>query len=148
MVYDDIDLGNDKNAPKLDLDFGIGTNGASDKKSSGFSFGGTGGWGGGWGTTQGNSWGFNGIEDDSNKKSAVVEDTSWNFPAAGKKDKKKKTNGFDFDFDNFAGEDDLGLTKTETKEDKAAEEDPWYVNISPSNTLGYATMSNGHVRLQ
>jgi hypothetical protein len=120
MKFDDIDLNGDKNAPKLDLDFGLSGSGTSDKKSGGFSFGG--GWGGGWGST-GNSWGFGGIEDDSTKKSAVAEDTSWNFGST-KKD-KKKNNGFDFEFDNIAGEDDLGLGKSKTKDDKAAEEDPW-----------------------
>lgn len=121
MKFDDINLNDDKNAPKLDLDFGLGNSGASDKKSGGgFSFGG--GWGGGWGSTN-NSWGFGGIEDESNKKGAVAEDTSWNFTST-KKDKKKNS-GFDFDFDNIGGEDDLGLSKTKTKEDKAAEEDPW-----------------------
>ena len=124
MKFDDIDLNNDKNAPKLDIDFGLGNSGASDKKSGGgFSFGG--GWGGGWGST-GNSWGFGGIEEDSSKKSAPAEDNSWNFNSTKKDKEKKKNNGFDFDFDNLAGEegDDLGLSKTKTKDDKA-EEDPW-----------------------
>ena len=123
MKFDDIDLNGDKNAPKLDLDFGAGGSGASDKKSAGFSFGG--GWGGGWGST-GNSWGFSGIEDDSIKKTAPADDNNWTF-GKDKNDKKdkKKNNGFDFDFDSLAGEDDLGLSKTKTKDDKAAEEDPW-----------------------
>ena len=121
MKFDDINLNDDKNAPKLDLDFGLGNSGASDKKSGGFSFGG--GWGGGWGATD-NSWGFSGVDEKSNKKNTMVEDSSWNFNSTGKKD-KKKSNGFDFDFDNLGGGDDLGLGKPAAKEDKAVEDDPW-----------------------
>lgn len=125
MKFDDINLNDDKSAPKLgDLDFGLGA--TSDKKSGGgFSFGG--GWGGGWGST-GASWGFGSVEDD--KKEKIVEDSSWNFTSTKKDKDKKKSNAFDFDFDNLAGDDfDLGApAKADEKEkqkEKPVEDDPW-----------------------
>ena len=119
MKFDDINLNDDKAAPKLDLDFGLGGSTTDDKKSGGgFSFGG--GWGGGWGST-GASWGFGGADDKKADK-AIAEDTSWNFTST-KKDTKKKNTGFDFDFDNLgdAG-DDLGMG---SKKEEKVEEDPW-----------------------
>ena len=115
MKFDDINLEDDKAAPKLDLDFGL--NPAADKKSSGgFSFGGGlgGGWGGVWGGTS--SWGFGGADES---KAPPAEDTGWNFSGSGgaKKDKKKKDGGFDFNFDTGAGEADnldLGSPAQET----------------------------------
>ena len=127
MKFDDINLNDDKNAPKLDLDFGLGGSATSDKKSGGgFSFGG--GWGGGWGST-GNSWGFGGAGAEENKEEKPAEE-SWNFtPSTKTKDKKKKNTGFDFDFGDGLGgdgiaEDDLGLG-TKAMEEKPVEEDPW-----------------------
>lgn len=117
MKFDDVDLNTDKNAPKIDLDFGLPAAGTAtgDKKSGGSSFGFGSGWGGGWNS---NSWGFGGTED---KTADTKVDDSWNF-GTSKKD-KKKSNGFDFNFDNLGGEaDDLGLG---TKKDEPAEEDPW-----------------------
>ena len=122
MKFDDVNLNNDKSAPKIDLDLG-GFGGATNnekKPGGGFSFGG--GWGGGWGSTA-NSWGFGGLDDkkDTNK---VVDDSGWNFSSSGKKDEKKKKNngGFDFDFDNLAEENvDLGAAAKEEK----PEDDPW-----------------------
>ncbi len=122
MKFDDIDLSNDKSAPKLDLDFGLPASAASDKKSGGFSFGG--GWGGGWGSGNGgaaapttSSWGFGATEEK--KEEAPKVDDSWGF-GSGKKDKNKK-DGFDFDFDTLGAGDDLGLpAKKEEPED-----DPW-----------------------
>ena len=117
MKFDDINLNDDKSAPKLDLDLGL--DGAADKKSSGFSFGG--GWGGGWGSTS--SWGFGGIGDS--KKDEPKADDSWGF-SNGKSSKKKGTSGFDFNFDNLGGEDDAGLDLgAPAKPDKTAEEDAW-----------------------
>ena len=47
MKFDDINLNDDKAAPKLDLDLGLGKKAEpAAEKSSGFSFG---GWGSGWG---------------------------------------------------------------------------------------------------
>ena len=122
MKFDDINLNEDKTAPKLDLDFGVGSATTNDKKAgSGFSFGG--GWGGGWGST-GASWGFGGAEE---KKEEKADDT-WNFPST-KKDKKKNA-GFDFNFDDgLAGDGgadgfDLGSPATTTKEQKF-DDDPW-----------------------
>lgn len=123
MKFDDIDLSNDKSAPQLDLDLGFPATGANDKKSGGFSFGG--GWGGGWGsgggaaaaTTTTSSWGFGAAEE---KKETKVDD-GWGFGSAGKKD-KKKSNGFDFDFDKVGEEDDLGMSATK---DAPPEDDPW-----------------------
>lgn len=122
MTFDDINLNDDKTAPKLgDLDFGLGS--TSDKKSGGgFSFGG--GWGGGWGSG-GGSWGFGSVAEDD-KKDKVVEDSSWNFPST-KKD-KKKSNGFDFNFDNLGAEDDFDLgapAKKDAEKEKPPEDDPW-----------------------
>jgi hypothetical protein len=114
MKFDDINLNDDKTAPKLDLDFGLSGSGASEKKSGGgFSFGG--GWGGGWGST-GASWGFGGAEEKEKAETKV--DDSWNFST--KKDKSKKNSAFDFNFDT-QGEDDIGMgAKDETPAD-----DPW-----------------------
>lgn len=122
MGFDNVDLNNDKSAPKLDLDFGLPAVAAPEdtKKSGGgaFSFGG--GWGG--------SWGFGGA-DDSKKAETKADDAGWGFGTSTKKDKdKKKGNGFDFNFDDgLAGDDGPGfdLGGTAKKEDKAAEDDPW-----------------------
>jgi hypothetical protein len=114
MKFDDINLNDDKAAPKLDLDFGLGDTKSGDKKSGGFSFGSSGGgWGGGWGAS---SWGFGGTEDKSDTK----VDDSWGF-GAGKKDKKKKDAGFDFDFGSTGIEDDLGLGTARAE----PVDDPW-----------------------
>ena len=54
--FDDVNLNDDKGAPKLDLDLGL------DNKTAG-----TGGWGSGWGSgggaTGGSSWGFGATDD-------------------------------------------------------------------------------------
>ena len=124
MKFDDINLNDDKAAPKLDLDFGLGDSVTSDKKSGGgFSFGGSGGgWGGGWGLGTGaTSWGFGGADE---KKEEKVVDDSWNFASTKTKTKdKKKDAGFNFDFgDGLVGDgEDLGLGN----KDKAVEDDPW-----------------------
>ena len=126
MKFDDIDLNNDKSAPKLDLDFGSGgTEDKCDKKSAGgggFSFGG--GWGGGWGGAS-TSWGFGGAEEKKEEEKPV--DDGWGFASSKKeKEKKKKDAGFDFNFDSLAGDgEDLGAPAK--KEEKPIEEDPWYV---------------------
>lgn len=121
MKFDDINLNDDKTAPKLDLDFGLDN--ATEKKSSGFSFGG--GWGGGWGSTS--SWGFGGL--DSKKDDSKVEDSTWNFGSGNsKKDKKKDktaSSGFDFNFDGLGGDDDAGLDLGAPAKEKAVEDDPW-----------------------
>ena len=107
MKFDDINLLDDKLAPKLDLDFGLDTGAADDgKKSSGFSFGG--GWGGGWGgaaeTKATSSWGFGGADTAAavvEEVPAVAETSSWGFGALGGSKKKKGAagkSGFDFDF--------------------------------------------------
>lgn len=122
MKFDDINLNDDKSAPKLDLDFGLDA--PADKKSGvgGFSFGS--GWGGGWGSTS--SWGFGGLGDKKDD-SKVVDDSGWDFTStSSKKVGKKNTSGFDFNFDSLGGEDDPGLDLgAPAKQDKAAEEDPW-----------------------
>ena len=108
MKFDDINLPDDKSAPKLDLDFGLDSGAADDgKKSSGFSFGG--GWGGGWGGAaekNTNSWGFGGADTAAavvveEVVSPVAETSSWGFGALGGSKKKKGAagkSGFDFDF--------------------------------------------------
>ncbi|TKA80427.1 hypothetical protein B0A55_03398 [Friedmanniomyces simplex] len=148
MKFDDVSLNDDKAAPKLDLDFGLDAP-AAENKSSGFSFGG--GWGGGWGSGGGggggatgggggsSSWGFGGVEEQ------VAEipkaDESWSFGATSggtstKKDRKKK-GGFDFDFDDLAG--DAGETgappgdlASPAKEEPPLEPDPW--SFASTNT--------------
>ncbi|KAK5717940.1 hypothetical protein LTR15_008783 [Elasticomyces elasticus] len=134
MKFDDINLNDDKSAPKLDLDFGLDAP-AAETKSSGFSFGG--GWGGGWGSGAAKeaapaktSWGFGGVDEEKVEDIPKV-DTSWDFGAAapgGKKDKKKK-GGFDFDFDDLGGGDagDPGAGEdlaSPLKEEPVAEADP------------------------
>lgn len=122
MKFDDIDLSNDKNAPKLDLDFGLPpAGGAPDKKSGGSSFGFGGGWGGGWGGT-GSSWGFGATEEKAPEPKPV--DDSWGFGSKTKdtKDKKKTTNTFDFDFDTLGGGEDITAS---AKKEEPVEEDPW-----------------------
>lgn len=116
MKFDDINLNDDKNAPKLDLDFDLG-NSTSEKKSGGtFGFGG--GWGGGWGS--GTGWGFGGLDD----KKTEPEDSGWGFSSKKDKDKKKNNTGFDFNFDSLAGEDDPVVNVASAKDETPAD-DPW-----------------------
>ncbi|PPJ53386.1 hypothetical protein CBER1_01017 [Cercospora berteroae] len=129
MKFDEINLDDDKGAPKLDLDFGLGKKETptEEKSASAFSFG---GWGGGWGS--GATWGFGSssgkAEADPVPEEQPKMETGWGFTPTSKsktKDSKKSANGFDFSFDEPAGENaDLGAT-TAPHEDKAAEEDPW-----------------------
>lgn len=131
MKFDDVNLNDDKNAPKLDLDFGLDA--AADKKATGggFSFGG--GWGGGWGST--NSWGFGGADkkEEAKEVKAPADDAGWNFAStSSKKDKKKKdASGFDFNFDGIGDEGDAALDlgaiakPDKASDDKPAEDDPW-----------------------
>nr|POE71428.1 hypothetical protein CFP56_62523 [Quercus suber] len=129
MKFDEINLNDDKPAPKIDLDFGLGESKTDTKTSNGFSFGG--GWGGGWGSSgadapkSNTSWGFGAM--DEAVKDAPAEDT-WGL-AGSKKEKKKKAGAFDFSFDDVDRDADLGLsTKPEEKpEEKPIEEDSWGV---------------------
>ena len=136
MKFDDVNLNDDKAAPKLDLDFGLGDSKA-DQKSSGFSFGG--GWGGGWGSNNGNSsWGFGGAGDapaepkEPPKDETPVESGWGAFGSTTTSKKSKKKGGaFDFGFndDALAGDGggetvDLGSPAAEEKKDEGAE-DPW-----------------------
>ena len=137
MKFDDINLLDDKTAPKLDLDFGLDSGAADDgKKSSGFSFGG--GWGGGWGgaaekTTS--SWGFAGADTAAavvEEVPPVAETSSWGFGALGGSKKKKGAagkSGFDFDFqDTPEGEAQGGAVAdlaSPAVEDAPVVEDSW-----------------------
>ncbi|KAM3418943.1 hypothetical protein BST61_g4901 [Cercospora zeina] len=138
MKFDDINLDDDKGAPKLDLDFGLGKNDApaEEKTASSFSFG---GWGGGW--KSGSTWGFGSsagkaeadpVPEEDTKMQTTKMDTGWGFTSTSKskKNDKKPTNASDFSFDDPAGDDaDLGAAKAPTEE-KAAEEDPWSSSMS------------------
>ncbi|KAK1066632.1 hypothetical protein LTR74_007002 [Friedmanniomyces endolithicus] len=147
MKFDEVNLNDDKLAPKLDLDFGLDAP-AAETKSSGFSFGG--GWGGGWGgsssgggakATGTSSWGLGGTEEDKLADIPKADD-SWNFGAisgptpAAKKDKKKK-GGFDFDFDDLGGDaGDAGAATgdfaSSAKAETLAEPDPWSFASTPA----------------
>ncbi|PNS19831.1 hypothetical protein CAC42_7798 [Sphaceloma murrayae] len=100
--FDEIDLGN-KDAPKLDLDFGGGT----EKKSSGFGFS---GWGSGWGGAS-NKWDFSGADEKAEEK----KDDTWGSFGSKKDSAKTKKTGFDF---GFGSDDKIDGVKKET-------DDPW-----------------------
>ena len=132
MKFDEINLDDDKIAPKLDLDFDLDhTVTGGNNKSSTFSFGG--GWGGGWGSGPA-SWGFGSSTDAAAPK--PKDDLGWSFSSTATskkdkdkdkdKDKKKNPTGFDFGFDNPAGAEDGGfdIGTATTKNDSKAE-DPW-----------------------
>lgn len=122
MSFDDVNLNDDKGAPKLDLDFGGG--GTTDNKSNGFSFGG--GWGSGWGGG-GSGWGATDPPAEGGQDDGI--DNAWSFgTTAAKKDKKKKGgSAFDFGFDDAggAGDQNMGDLASPPAEEKAPEQDPW-----------------------
>ena len=122
MKFDDINLNDDKTAPKIgDLDFDL--DGKDKTAGSGFSFGG--GWGGGWGSSGGgggNSWGFGGSGAAETKPEDNADD-GWGF--SNSNSKKKKAGGFDFGLDDGFGS---GEPKVEDK--PPVDEDPW-ASIAP-----------------
>ncbi|KAF2211418.1 hypothetical protein CERZMDRAFT_106400 [Cercospora zeae-maydis SCOH1-5] len=128
MKFDDINLDDDKGAPKLDLDFGLGKKEApaEEKSASAFSFG---GWGGGW--RSGSTWGFGSSAGKAEADTASEEETKmgtgWGFTPTSKSKKSdmNSANAFEISFDSPAGEDaDLSAAKAPTEE-KAAEDDAW-----------------------
>ncbi|KXT17853.1 hypothetical protein AC579_5883 [Pseudocercospora musae] len=130
MKFDDINLNDDKAAPKLDLDFGGSKKDAAAEKSSGFSFGNLGlPWGGGT-----SSWSFR-ASDTTATTEALKEDTpistGWGFTSTAsskskkKDDKKTTSNAFDFSFDDNSAMDNLDLGVPAGEEPNAEAQDPW-----------------------
>ncbi|EMD01027.1 hypothetical protein BAUCODRAFT_144604 [Baudoinia panamericana UAMH 10762] len=124
MKFDDINLNDDKAAPKLDFDFGLAGASATENKTSGFGLGST--WGGGWGSGGGSTWGFGAVEEKK-EEPATKLDVSWGFGGSSvsknrDKDVKKDT-GFEINFDSIG--DDGGAGTTDFTAPAKDDSDPW-----------------------